>query len=556
MTALLDRLSAGWRPYLLLTLLCALFFVPGQTSLPSMDRDESRFIQASRQMMETGDFVRIRFQDKARNKKPAGIHWLQVASVQLFAGGDTRAVWAYRLPSAGAAWLVVLLVFRFGRDLFSPRAALMGAGILGGTLLLGVEAHQAKTDATLLLATVAAQGALARVYCATRPGAPALGRWAGVGLPLLFWFALGVGIMIKGPVVPMVAALTLLALGIGGRDARWLLALNPLPGVLVTLAVAVPWFVAISATKSGFLEDSVGKALLPKLLSSVESHGAPPGTYLLQLPVMFWAGSLFVVGGAWHAWRHRRENAALRVLVWWALPAWIMFELIPTKLPHYPLPTYPALALAAGAWLAALVEGRAAPAGRLWPGVWMLLGVVLAAVLTLVTVPVDLTWTPWLLLPATLALATTAVAGTLWWRRRVVAAWAAAVVLGGLVPMTTISVALPHVDDMWLAQRSAAAVAAATPANAPPPVVAVTGFHEPSMVEALGTPTRLVTGPQAARLLAEGTVSLALVDTGSWPAFVAALGRTPPVLAEISGFDYTNGDPLTLRLVRLPAAMP
>jgi len=75
---------SGWRPYALLAALCFALYLPGIAAIPPLDRDEARFAQASRQMLETGDFLRIRFQDEARNKKPAGIYWLQAASVAAF----------------------------------------------------------------------------------------------------------------------------------------------------------------------------------------------------------------------------------------------------------------------------------------------------------------------------------------------------------------------------------------------------------------------------------------------------------------------------------------
>src|SRR6516162_8767255 len=68
---------SGIRPYALLCILCLILYLPGLATIPPLDRDEARFAQATRQMLETGDFVRIRFQDEARNKKPIGIYWLQ-----------------------------------------------------------------------------------------------------------------------------------------------------------------------------------------------------------------------------------------------------------------------------------------------------------------------------------------------------------------------------------------------------------------------------------------------------------------------------------------------
>src|SRR5258708_505866 len=89
----------GWRPSALLAALCLLLYLPGIASIPPLDRDEARFAQATRQMLETGDFLRIRFQDQARNKKPAGIYWLQAAAVAVFSTPASTAIWPYRLPT-------------------------------------------------------------------------------------------------------------------------------------------------------------------------------------------------------------------------------------------------------------------------------------------------------------------------------------------------------------------------------------------------------------------------------------------------------------------------
>ncbi len=160
----MERLTGGIRPYLLLSLLSLFLYLPGLVALPPMDRDESRFIQATRQMLETGDFIRIQFQQEMRAKKPVGAYWLQAASVSLFSDKASREVWPYRLPSALSAWAAVIMTFAFGQYLFGRQVALLGAALLASSLMLVSEAHQAKTDAIMLACTVAAQGALARVY--------------------------------------------------------------------------------------------------------------------------------------------------------------------------------------------------------------------------------------------------------------------------------------------------------------------------------------------------------------------------------------------------------
>ena len=98
-----------------LTLCGLLFFLPGFFTIPPIDRDEARFAQATKQMVETGDFVDIRFQDDVRYKKPVGVYWLQAATVQTASAlGLPRAqvrIWLYRVPSLIGAIGAVLLTY-------------------------------------------------------------------------------------------------------------------------------------------------------------------------------------------------------------------------------------------------------------------------------------------------------------------------------------------------------------------------------------------------------------------------------------------------------------
>src|ERR1700681_3095803 len=110
------------RPYLLLVGLCLFLYLPGISAIPPLDRDEARFAQATRQMLETGDFLHIRFQDEARNKKPAGIYWLQAAAVSAFSTPSATAIWPSRLPSLVGGIAAVLLTFGLGAALFGGGA--------------------------------------------------------------------------------------------------------------------------------------------------------------------------------------------------------------------------------------------------------------------------------------------------------------------------------------------------------------------------------------------------------------------------------------------------
>src|SRR5262249_47015715 len=266
----------GWRPYALLAALCLVLYLPGITAIPPLDRDEARFAQASRQMLETGDLLRIRFQDEARNKKPAGIYWLQAASVAAFSMPESSAIWPYRLPSLAGAIGAVLLTFAIGGVLFRREAALIGAALLGSSLALISEAHIAKTDAALLAAIIAGQGALGLIYLRARSG-----RSSMPGLAALFWIAETAAVLLKGPVAPGIAVLTLAVLSIADRDWRWLRGLYALAGIVFMALVILPWVVAIErATEGAYLAGSLGQDFWSRLIGAQESHGAPPFTYL------------------------------------------------------------------------------------------------------------------------------------------------------------------------------------------------------------------------------------------------------------------------------------
>src|SRR5262245_31480688 len=143
-------------------------FVPGFFQIAPVDRDEARFAQATKQMIESGDFVDIRFQDEVRYKKPVGIYWLQAGVVKtasaLGVPDALTTIWLYRLPSLVDAIGAALLTYGTALAFVSRRPSLLAALMMAPSILLGVEARLAKTDAMLLLTVIAAMGAMARAY--------------------------------------------------------------------------------------------------------------------------------------------------------------------------------------------------------------------------------------------------------------------------------------------------------------------------------------------------------------------------------------------------------
>lgn len=552
------RLAGRFPPLAALVLLLAALalLVPGVASLPPTDRDEARFVQATRQMHETGDYLDIRFQDAPRYKKPIGIYWLQALATAPL-GAAAAPFWTYRLPSQAGAIGAVLLLWAVGRILFGRTAAFLGALLFAATILLGVEARLAKTDAALLALTLLAQAVLAHAWMRTRPESVGGGRAAAplppLSLPLVlvFWLALGFGVLVKGPIILMVVGLTLAGLVAGGRSLAVLRLLRPLLGVAVLLAVVLPWLVLIGVKSEGaFFAEAIGRDMLGKVAAGRESHGAPPGAYLVAFLLTAWPLSPFALAAAplmTRAWRH----PAVWFCLVWLVPAWLVFEAVPTKLPHYVLPLYPALALLAGA---ALASGHAATERRwarfaalLLPLLPVAVGVASLALL----VAVERRLPAWADLFVLAAIFLSAAALRAFWRRRLDAAVYAAVAASVLLQAGIYRFALPALDTIWLSPRLAAAVR--TAADCPDPALAAAGYTEPSLVLAAGSETLLASPEAVAAWLAGPDCRVAAVESrllGRFGEAAAATGLAVEEIGRVDGFNYNRGRNVSVHLLR------
>ena len=541
--------------WLTLGLLCLLLWTPGVLSLPPLDRDESRFAQSSRQMLESGNFIDIRFGHVPRYKKPAGIYWLQSATTAIAGLGDRSHIWTYRLPSLLGGLFAVLLCFWCARAFASAEAAWLGAALMATSVLLTAEATIATTDAVQLACLMGAMGVLLRLYLSGRdPQAPV----SGLRLVLLGWAAFAAGILIKGVVVPAVCVATVLALVAWDRGAwRWLKGLRPLYGIPLVLLIVLPWAIAILLESHGaFYEQSLGQDFAAKLAGGQESHGAWPGYYLLLVTLTFWPAILFVLPGLGAAIR-KHGDPATRFLLVWAGASWAMFEVVPTKLPHYVLPAYPALAMLAALWM---LRPRDEPEARWQPILFYAAAAQFALGVAAFTVaPV--------LLPKMYG------AGSVWWlmalaglgavlglaaliaQLRRSAIWATALALLAVLafyPVLTVGV-VPRLSALWVSPRAAQLVTLRAHRGDPPPALA--GYTEPSLVFLLGTETRLTDGAGAAEVGAfQG--GLALVEDDERSAFLAHLAELEAdavKVGELSGLNYSRGRKVHITLYRVTA---
>ena len=555
MTELSPRTGSHWLigspvAYVLILLLGLALYLPGLRTIPAVDRDEARFAQATRQMIESGDYVDIRLGNEARLKKPVGIYWLQAAATKLAGGEDiTNPIWTYRLPSLVGALGAILVTLAIGRRWLGAEAGFAGAALLAVSLLLGVEARQAKTDAVLLLTVLVAMAGLAQAWMPRGSAAP-LGKVHWIS----FWLAIGLGILVKGPIILMVTGLTAIVLAVADRSLRWLVRLRPWPGIVIALAIALPWLIAITISSHGaFITQSLGTDMAAKLTGGQESHGALPGAYLAMFPVTFWPGSLFALLALPWIWRNRHDRAVIFCLAW-IIPSWLVFEAVPTKLPHYVLPLLPAVALLAGTALSERLTGGAV-GRRWWVAVavilWMLVGLALGAAV-IAAAPLGDGRPSIRGIAAAIAIwGLTASGGWLCrrgeWRRAGLAVPVLAVIAWGL----TFGAAVPALDAPWIAGRLKDTLFEKLPTGHGPVLIA--GYSEPSALIALGSATRFGGGDDAAQLLASDDTAVAIVGGDQSAAFLAAINTAKLAvepLGSVTGFNYAKGKRVTLTVYR------
>lgn len=544
--------------------LCLVVYLAGMRGIPPVDRDESRFAQASRQMLESvtlppqerdpvlhsGGLVVPKVQGRDRLNKPPLIYWAQAASAWAFTGGDARrdAIWMYRVPSVLAALAGVLLTWRLGASMFGARAGLLAGALLAVCPIVAWEAHQARADMVLLAFTTLAMLALWRV----RERAAAGGRtapWA-----LAFWAALGLGILTKGPVTPLVAALTAGALCLARREARWVLALRPALGVVVVAAIVGPWVYLVGERVGWetYLRTIVDETL-GRSVSAREGHWGPPGYHTVLLPILFWPGSLLTAVGlaratkAWRATGAERGGGADLFCLAWIVPSWIVFELVGTKLPHYTLPLYPAVAILTAR---AVVEGAAVTWGqRIGAGVWFAIG--LAFCLGL---PAGLWWfgvrdSAWII-----ALGVVWLGAVAWWLAACLRAtrgadWGrlhvASIAAAAATGVFLMQAALPGAKRLWLSMRAMEFVRAIDPAGER--AMAAVGYHEDSLVFLTRGRVERIDEADAEGWFSANPGGLMILPT-------RGVLESHTVHAQFHGFNYSKGRVTRLSIVSLAGA--
>lgn len=530
---IVERWTSGGRGLVVAALVALIACAPG-LALPVLDREEARTAQSTAQMLESGDFISIDFQDDIRPGQPIGVYWPQAASVAALSDSEARHIWPYRIPSVIGAMLLAVAC-GYGASAFwgSRTGCLAGAG-LGATLLAATLGSIATADALAAAATATAMAVLARLYADLPESNRRRGRER-----VLFWTALSVAALCGGWAPAGIALLTALGLFLADRRARWARNIGWAWGLILMAAVIGPWAIAVTVETDGAFwggphqVDSMSLAvrLVAALFASFPLIGLLPSAAVF-------------------ARRHRLEPGVRFALAWLAA-GFVLFVVRPSANLGDALLFYPPMA-----WLAAAAWGRETGPITRWLGAGLAgagaFGLAAAVIFLLRTYGDADDAARGSLTIVALSVAGAACAFAV--ERRSLAPLLAAAALSIVGQGVLVGALLPRLDLLWPSQRVVAALQShdldPTDGIVQGPVT-VAGYDEPSLVFALGAETEFADARAAARAINEGRP--AIVEASDHAEFAELLARFDlhaEAVATVKGLDYSENRPVTLTIWR------
>lgn len=397
-----------------LLLLCICLYLPGLGAFGILDPSDGYYSEGAREMVESGDFLTPHLNYQPWFDKPILTYWLIASSYKLFGVHEMSA----RLPSALCGMLLIVFIYFFARQFMRRRSALLAAFVLASSPIYLIIGHMALTDMPLCFLVWLATGLL--IIGFTRSSRAAL--WLG-------YVFMGLGLLCKGPLAACLVALNLGLFCLSSYKSKelfWqaLRKLQLFPGILLTLCVALPWYVVETIATNGaffqhfFLNENINRAM------GVVDHKGP---FWYYLPVV--AGGLFpwalflpiFLPTLTRIWKRRGSGFCRDQIILFAALSFIcvisFFSVLPTKLSTYILPAVPAFALLMGGCLDRFTRLPRAR-GYLWMGILLVFFTISSGILAIAfgkKLPVlpSSIWTIWVALIACYCVFTMAL-----WRNR------------------------------------------------------------------------------------------------------------------------------------------
>jgi 4-amino-4-deoxy-L-arabinose transferase-like glycosyltransferase len=314
-------------------------------SRPLANPDEGRYSEISREMAASGDWVTPRLNGIKYFEKPPLQYWASAASLSAFGNTEFAARLYVGLAGLAAALILGFTALRLGGSDFALASvtALISSPYflgLGGivTLDMGLTLWTTATFCAWLLAESSREGSRERL------------RWM-----LAAWAAMALAVLSKGLVGIVFPVAALFITCVLRRDFSPVRRLEIGYGLIVFLAIAAPWFVAVSMANPEFPEFFFVHEHFTRFLTT-EHRRTEPWWYFLPILVAGFLPWMFALPAAvGHAWRTESLSAEprpLRFALAWSAFIVGFFSLSGSKLPAYILPAFPPLALVIGRYLA------------------------------------------------------------------------------------------------------------------------------------------------------------------------------------------------------------
>jgi len=327
-------------------LVAGLIYLIGNNRVALWDRDEPRYAMASRWMATHGDWVVPRIgwgeaPETPRTAKPVLVYWCQAACMKIF----MPTTFAARLPSAVAMVLTLCVVAIAVRRFAGQRHAFWTTLILSSTVLTVTAAKLCITDSVLLLWITLAQICLFGIYRggSNENAAEEISPYKTAAHAAIFWVAIGLGGLTKGPVALGIPATAMIVLALVDKRIAWWRKVRPVLGVIVVALIVAPWLVLVHMRAPGVMRQMIFHDVVERIQTGLEGHKEKPGFYLVTIFATFFPWSLLLPVAIGTAWKNR-HRAEIRFALAAVIGPWIMMELVQTKLVHYLLPVFPPLA--------------------------------------------------------------------------------------------------------------------------------------------------------------------------------------------------------------------
>jgi len=531
---------------IILGFLALICFFSTLNMVPPLDRDESRYIQATVQMLETKDFVNINFLESPRLKKPPGIYWLQAISavgIKNIFFLDSAPIWAFRIPSAIGASVSIWITFLLGQLLFGRAQGLIAALLLMSSPIVIMESHIAKTDSVLLALFLCALYILVKIVFYADKKLP---KPSDITI-FAFWIIMSFTFLIKGPIALVILLLTIISYKVLKEPINFK-DLKPIMGIILFMLIILPWFILInSGNNNDVLFNTIKKDMLLKLVSVQESHGAPPGSYLLSSMLTAWPIALFIIPSALWCFKNK-DNKSVKFLLCSLIPSWLFFEIIPTKLLHYVLPLLPSFAILTAAMIISSVKGikfRSISENYIFKflsALPFLGGAIIAAGIIYIGNRYGEGLTLSILLIASIYLFSSFLCGYFLYIKSFIKA-ALVVIICNIIALKLLIILIPNqLQKIWISERIYSQIQDKNLSE----VFLLLGYSEPSLIFRLGSQTKIVSSnKEAINLILHKNINYIIIERFYLDQFKKLSEENGIVINAIGnsilGFNYSKG---------------